>query len=78
MAEFLGGLKLAKSDASRGTRHLRDYDRAPQPTCGRQQLDFQRANAAARAVQNVGTAVALVALVGVGVSAGLGTPLNCS
>lgn len=72
MAEFLGGLKLAKSDATEA-RHLRDYDRAL-ADLRRQQLDFQRANAAARAIQNVGTAVALVALVGVGVSAGLGTP----
>lgn len=72
MAEFLGGLKLAKSDASEA-RHLQDYDRVL-TDLRRHQLDFQRANAAARAILNVGTAVALVALIGVGVSAGLATP----
>ena len=73
MTEFLGGLKLAKSEATEA-RHVRDFTRAFDGM-RRRQLDFTRTRVATRALFNVGAVAALAALVGVGiVSAGLNLP----
>ena len=73
MTEFLGGLKLARSEATEA-RHLRDFSSALN-NMRRQQLDFTRASAAARAIFNVGAAAGLAALVWIGVRhTGLNTP----
>ena len=73
MTEFLGGLKLAKSEATEA-RHVRDFTRAF-ADMRRRQLNFTRTRVAARALFNVGAVAALAALVWVGVrSAGLHLP----
>ena len=73
MAEFLGGLKLAKSEGTEA-RHVRDFTAAV-ADMRRGRLASVRANAAARAVLNVGAAAAIAALVWLAVRyAGLGTP----
>ena len=73
MTEFLGGLKLAKSDATEA-RHVRDFT-AVLNDMRRQQLDFTRTSAAARAIFNTGAAAALAALVGISAyQAGLNAP----
>ena len=73
MTEFLGGLKLAKSDATEA-RHVRDFT-AALDDMRRQQLDFTRTSAAARAIFNTGAAAALAALVGISAyQAGLNAP----
>ena len=73
MTEFLSGLKLAKSDATEA-RHVRDFTGALRDM-RRQQLDFTRTSAAARAIFNIGAAVALAALVGISAGrAGLNAP----
>ena len=73
MAEFLGGLKLAKSEAAEA-RHVRDFTGAL-ADMRRQQLDFTRANSAARAIFNVGAAAAVAVVLGLGVAwAGLNVP----
>ena len=73
MTEFLSGLKLAKSDATEA-RHVRDFTGALRDM-RRQQLDFTRTSAAARAIFNVGAAAALAVLVGMTArQAGLNAP----
>ncbi|MCY4598788.1 MAG: ABC transporter ATP-binding protein, partial [Acidobacteria bacterium] len=73
MAEFLGGLKLAKSEGAEA-RHAREFTAAV-ADLRRGQLAFVRANAAARGVVNVGAAAAIAALVWLAVRyAGLGAP----
>lgn len=73
MAEFLGGLKLAKSEGAEG-RHVEDFTAAVADLRG-SQLTFVRANAAARAVLNVGAVAAVAVLVWLAVRyAGLGAP----
>ena len=73
MTEFLGGLKLAKSEATEA-RHVRDFTRAF-ADMRRRQLEFTRTRAAARALFNLGAVAALAALVWVGVRyAGLNLP----
>ena len=73
MAEFLGGLKLAKSENTEA-RHVRDFTAAI-AEMRRGQLAFVRANAAMRAVFNVGAAATVAALVWLAVRrAGLGAP----
>ena len=73
MTEFLGGLKVAKSDATEAS-HVRQYTGALAAT-RREQLDFTGTSSAARALLNVGGAAALAVLVGVSVTrAGLGAP----
>ena len=73
MTEFLGGLKLARSEGAEA-RHVRDFTRAF-ADMQRQQLDFTRTRVAARALFNVGAVAALAALVWAGVRyAGLNLP----
>ena len=73
MTEFLGGLKLAKSEATE-SRHVRDFTRAF-AGLRRRQLDFTRTTAAARAIFNLGAVAALAALAWIGARyAGLNTP----
>jgi len=73
MAEFLGGLKLAKSESTEA-RHVRSFTAAV-TDMRRGQLAHARANAAARAIQSVGAAAAIAALVWMAVRhAGLGAP----
>ena len=73
MTEFLGGLKLAKSEATEA-RHVRDFTRAF-ADMRRRQLDFTRTRAAARALFNLGAVAALAALVWVGIRyTGLNVP----
>ena len=73
MTEFLGGLKLAKSEGAEA-RHVRDFTRAF-ADMRRRELDFTRTRVAARALFNVGAVAALAALVWVGVRyAGLNLP----
>ena len=73
MTEFLGGLKLAKSEGTEG-RHVRDFTRAF-AALRRRQLDFARTAAAARTIFNLGAVAALAAMVWIGARyAGLNTP----
>ena len=68
MAELLGGLKLAKSEAAEA-RHVRDVTAAV-TGMRRRQLAFVRTNAAARAVFNVGAAATVAAVAWVTVDRG--------
>ena len=73
ITEFLGGLKLAKSEVTED-RHVRDFNRTF-ADLRRRQLEFTRTTAAARAMFNLGAVAALAALVWIGARyAGLNTP----